>query len=62
MASEIVARISTMAFGALKAAPRIVANPDMHVPYAQTLEVEVIPQVHHIVTAAQELVSGSRPA
>jgi pyruvate dehydrogenase E1 component beta subunit len=58
MASEIVARISSTAFDSLRAAPRIVANPDVHVPYAQSLEVEVIPQVSHIVAAANQVVSG----
>jgi acetoin:2,6-dichlorophenolindophenol oxidoreductase subunit beta len=58
MASEIVARVSSTAFDSLRAAPRIVANPDVHVPYAQSLEVEVIPQVSHIVAAAHQVVSG----
>jgi pyruvate/2-oxoglutarate/acetoin dehydrogenase E1 component len=59
MASEIVARVSSAAFASLRAAPRIIANPDVHVPYAQSLERQVIPQVDHIVTAAREVVSGS---
>jgi pyruvate/2-oxoglutarate/acetoin dehydrogenase E1 component len=59
VASEIVARVSSAAFGSLRAAPRIVANPDVHVPYAQSLERHVIPQVEHIVTAGLEVVSGS---
>ena len=37
----------------MRAAPRIVANPDLHIPYAQTLETQVIPQVNHIVAAAR---------
>ena len=40
-------------FGALRAAPRIVANPDVHVPYAPNLEARVIPQVTDIVDAAR---------
>ena len=59
VASEIVARVSSGAFGSLRAAPRIIANPDVHVPYAQSLERQVIPQVDHIVTAAREVVTGS---
>jgi pyruvate dehydrogenase E1 component beta subunit len=59
MASEIVARVSSSAFESLRAAPRILANPDVHVPYAQSLERRVIPQVDDIVTAAVELVSRS---
>ena len=58
MASEIVARISSTAFDSLRAGPRIVANPDVHIPYAQSLEAEVIPQVSHIVEAARQVVSG----
>lgn len=59
VASEIVARVSSAAFASLRAAPRIIANPDVHVPYAQSLERQVIPQVDHIVTAAREVVTGS---
>ncbi|MBM3676931.1 MAG: alpha-ketoacid dehydrogenase subunit beta, partial [Actinobacteria bacterium] len=53
LASEIVARVATGAHGALRAAPRILANPDVHVPYAPGLEAEVIPRVDQIVAAAQ---------
>jgi len=59
MASEIVARVTAAGFGSLRAAPRIVANPDLHVPYAQSLEVEVIPQVGHIVAAVGDVARGS---
>jgi acetoin:2,6-dichlorophenolindophenol oxidoreductase subunit beta len=59
VASEIVARVSSSAFGSLRAAPRIIANPDVHVPYAQSLERQVIPQVDHIVTAGLEVASES---
>jgi pyruvate dehydrogenase E1 component beta subunit len=52
LASEIVARVATDAHGALRAAPRILANPDVHVPYAPVLEAQVIPQVDGIVEAA----------
>ena len=55
LASEIVARVSAEAFGALQAAPIIVANPDVHVPYAPELEAEVIPQVGQIVEAVHAL-------
>jgi len=55
LASEIVARVASEAFGALHARPRIVANPDVHVPYAPTLEAQVIPQVSDIVEAVQAL-------
>ena len=52
LASEIVARACCDALGALQAAPRILANPDVHVPYAPGLEAEVIPRVDQIVDAA----------
>ncbi len=55
LASEVVARVSSEAFGALRAGPRIVANPDVHVPYAPILEAEVIPQVDDVVGAVQSL-------
>jgi pyruvate dehydrogenase E1 component beta subunit len=54
-ASEIVARVSCAALGALRAPPRIVANPDVHVPFAPILEAQVIPQVDRIVAAVRSL-------
>jgi acetoin:2,6-dichlorophenolindophenol oxidoreductase subunit beta len=59
LASEIVARVSAEAFGALKAAPRVVANPDVHVPYAPILEAQVIPQTADVVAAVQELLPAA---
>ena len=35
--SDIVARVAREAFGALRAAPRLVANPDVHIPFAAEL-------------------------
>jgi pyruvate dehydrogenase E1 component beta subunit len=55
LASEIVARVAAEAFGALRAAPRVVANPDVHVPYAPGLETQVIPQVGDIVAAVRNV-------
>jgi pyruvate/2-oxoglutarate/acetoin dehydrogenase E1 component len=55
LASEIVARVASDALDALRAGPRIVANPDVHVPYAPVLEEQVIPQVGDIVEAVQTL-------
>jgi pyruvate dehydrogenase E1 component beta subunit len=49
LGSEVVARAAVERFDALQAAPRLVANPDLHVPYAPELEREVIPQVDDIV-------------
>ena len=54
LGSEVIARVAVECHGVLRTAPRIVANPDVHVPYAPELEREVIPQVHHIVTAATQ--------
>lgn len=51
LGSEVVARMAVEHFDALKVAPRLVANPDLHVPYAPVLEREVIPQVEDIVTS-----------
>jgi acetoin:2,6-dichlorophenolindophenol oxidoreductase subunit beta len=59
MASEIVARVASSGFASLQAPPQIVANPDVHVPYAQSLEQAVIPQVDDIV-AAVDVVVGER--
>lgn len=53
--SDIIARVASEAFGALRAAPRLVANPDVHVPFAPELEREVIPQVEHIIDAVRAL-------
>ena len=61
LASEIVARVASDALGSLRAGPKIVANPDVHVPYAPGLEAEVIPQVSDIVAAAQSFeLAGAR--
>jgi pyruvate/2-oxoglutarate/acetoin dehydrogenase E1 component len=58
LASEIIARVSVDAFAALRSAPVIVANPDVHVPYAPGLEAQVIPQVDTIVRAAKSAAVG----
>jgi pyruvate dehydrogenase E1 component beta subunit len=55
IASEIVARVASDALSALQTSPMIVANPDVHVPYAPVLEQQVIPQVSDIVEAVQAL-------
>jgi pyruvate/2-oxoglutarate/acetoin dehydrogenase E1 component len=53
--SEIVARVATDAFDALRAPPRLVANPDTHIPFASDLERRIIPQVEDIVDAVRSL-------
>ena len=42
----------------LKAPVRRLAVPDVPIPYSRPLEMSVIPQVKHIVTAAQELMQA----
>jgi pyruvate/2-oxoglutarate/acetoin dehydrogenase E1 component len=62
VASEIVARVCSEALGSLQAAPQVVANPDMHIPFATVLEAQVIPQVGHIVEAVRSLRPASVPS
>jgi len=59
VASEIVARVCTEAVGALRARPAILANPDVHVPFAPALESLVIPGVDEIAEAARHAVSDA---
>lgn len=54
---DIIAQVATRAFDVLAAAPRLVANPDVHIPYAPELEREVIPSVDEIVRVVRSLVS-----
>lgn len=49
--ADVISQVTTTAFGALRTAPRLVANPDVHIPYAPELEREVIPQVDDVVEA-----------
>jgi pyruvate dehydrogenase E1 component beta subunit len=60
VASEIVARVAVGGLHSLRTAPRIVANPDLHVPYSAVLERQVIPQVDDISAASRELVALGR--
>ena len=59
MASEIVARVCQQAFSALTHAPRIIANPDVHVPYAAALEEIVIPQIQDIIDVTTDVMLRS---
>ncbi len=56
---DIIARVASEAFATLQAPPRLVANPDTHVPYALELERAVIPQVESIVEAVQAVASAT---
>ena len=55
MASEIVARVTDEAFGALKAAPVRVAAKDTPMPYSASLERAVLPQVDDVVDAINQV-------
>jgi pyruvate dehydrogenase E1 component beta subunit len=57
--SEIVARAATDAFDLLEVAPRLLANPDTHIPFAPELERQVIPQVEGIVDAIRSLATAA---
>ena len=55
---EIAALIAEEAFDDLDAPPRRLAGRETPIPYAQPLELGVVPQVADIVTAARDLVRG----
>jgi acetoin:2,6-dichlorophenolindophenol oxidoreductase subunit beta len=50
---DIIARVCSERFEALQAPPRLVANPDVHIPAAKVLENAVIPGVDAIVDAVR---------
>ena len=55
---EIAALVAEEAFDDLDAPPRRLAGVETPIPYAQALELGVVPQVADIVAAARELVTG----
>jgi pyruvate dehydrogenase E1 component beta subunit len=55
---EIAAVIAEEAFDDLDAPPRRLAGLETPIPYAQPLELGVVPQTDDIVRAARELVRG----
>ncbi|WP_075333711.1 alpha-ketoacid dehydrogenase subunit beta [Pseudonocardia sp. Ae717_Ps2] len=55
LGAEIVATVAEDCHGLLDAPPRRVANPDLPVPFAASLERAVIPQVADVVAAAREV-------
>ena len=57
-ASEVVARLVDEAWDALKAAPVRVTAKDTPVPYAATLEREVLPQVEDVVAGIRRVLEG----
>ena len=56
VASEIVARVCVDGFDTLREAPRILANPDIHIPYAPILEEQLMPRTDQIVSTVCDLV------
>ena len=57
-ASEIVARIVDEAWDALRAAPVRVTAKDTPIPYAATLEREVLPQVEDVLAGIKQVLEG----
>jgi pyruvate/2-oxoglutarate/acetoin dehydrogenase E1 component len=57
-ASEVVARIVDLAFDALRAAPVRVTAKDTPIPYAATLEREVLPQVEDVLAGIVAVMQG----
>lgn len=55
-ASEIAAHVAETCHGELRAAPRRVASPDVHVPFSPVLEQALYPTVESIVGAVREVV------
>lgn len=54
---EVAARIADAAFAFLDAPVRRVAYPDRPVPYARSLEQELLPSAHRVLNAARELLA-----
>ena len=57
-ASEVVARITDLAFAALKAKPERVAALDTPIPYAAALEREVLPSLEDVAAAVDRTLAG----
>ena len=55
--AEVIATVAERAFDALKAAPRRLGNPGVPVPFAPTLEAEVLPGQARIEAAIREMLS-----
>ena len=52
--SEILASVTSRAFGSLKAAPFRITSPDVPVPYAKDLEARYLTGPNEIVTQVSE--------
>ncbi|MBI5258090.1 MAG: alpha-ketoacid dehydrogenase subunit beta [Burkholderiales bacterium] len=55
--AEVIACVTERAFDALKAAPRRIGNPGVPVPFAPTLEAEVLPSRARIEAAIREMLA-----
>jgi pyruvate/2-oxoglutarate/acetoin dehydrogenase E1 component len=55
--AEVIACVGERAFDALKAAPRRIGNPGVPVPFALTLEAEVLPSQARIEAAIREMLA-----
>jgi pyruvate/2-oxoglutarate/acetoin dehydrogenase E1 component len=56
--SEVLARLASAAWPDLEAAPRLVATPDLPVPFSPILEAEVIPSADRITVEIEKAVRG----
>lgn len=56
-ASECVARVAALAWSSLKAPPEIVATPDVHPPFAPTLERNLYPSPDSIAEACRRVLA-----
>jgi pyruvate/2-oxoglutarate/acetoin dehydrogenase E1 component len=53
--SEILARVASAAWADLVTAPRILATPDLPIPFSPVLEAEIVPSVARIVIEVEKL-------
>jgi pyruvate dehydrogenase E1 component beta subunit len=53
--SEVVARLASAAWADLVAPPRLVATPDLPIPFSPVLEAEIVPSAERIAAAIVEV-------
>jgi pyruvate/2-oxoglutarate/acetoin dehydrogenase E1 component len=54
--SEILARLASLVWSELSAAPRLVATPDLPIPFSPILEAEIIPSADRIADEVEKVV------
>jgi acetoin:2,6-dichlorophenolindophenol oxidoreductase subunit beta len=59
-ASEVLATVTESAFGALRAAPRRVCTPMVHIPFCPPLEKQMFPDEARIESAVRQVVAEGR--